>query len=47
LAAKLRKRRYRVTARTADGVSPSWRVEPDEIDEWISTPTRGRRSPPR
>jgi hypothetical protein len=35
LAAKLRQKGYRLTARTAEGVSPSWRIDPEELEEWL------------
>lgn len=43
LAAKLRKKGYRLTARTAEGVSPSWRIHPEELDEWLSRKSKGRK----
>lgn len=42
LAAKLRRKGYRLAARTADGVSPSWRIDPEELDEWLSRETKAR-----
>ncbi len=40
LAAKLRRKGFRLAARTADGVSPSWRIDPEELDEWLSLETK-------
>ncbi|MGY4624666.1 hypothetical protein ACVWY3_002422 [Bradyrhizobium sp. USDA 4486] len=40
LAAKLRRKGYRLAARTAEGVSPSWRIDPEELDEWLSRETK-------
>jgi hypothetical protein len=38
LAASLRRKKYPycMTARTADGVTPSWRIDCDEGDDWLS-----------
>jgi len=40
LAAKLRRKGYRLAGRTADGVSPSWRIGPEGLDEWLRRETK-------